>query len=439
MIFLLTDIIVILLSFILALSFRFGGFVEVVQHQHSTLAFLLGTTILLSYFNNLYERYVYVLKVKLFFKIIKLWLSVFLVYLITAFFTKYSFLFDSRASIILYHLFLLIFLLIFKLLIVPRLLGIRYRKDTRKIPCRFIGSSKYLDSIKGFFKENSLLGFRLHNNPGDKAEDGEPREYFLYSEATDFEKLYREVKKFIVAGKPLHVASKLFNTLNLNWEWGYFEGIPIYTFRLKNNGVVRNSCRRCLDIIGALISIIILAPLFIIIALAIKLDSRGPIIYTQKRCGVDGKEFVMYKFRSMIDSRDKERDRELICRRYLEQEVNKEKLIDKKEITFVGSILRRTSLDELPQFINILKSDMSLVGPRPPLLYEVKYYKDWHRDRLLVKPGLTGLWQVYGRGTMPCDLSIFLDLIYVINRSLSLDLKMILRTIPVVILGKGAY
>ena len=110
----------------------------------------------------------------------------------------------------------------------------------------------------------------------------------------------------------------------------------------------------------------------------------------------------------MIYSRDKERDRELICKRYLEQEVNKEKLIDKKEITFVGSILRRTSLDELPQFINILKSDMSLVGPRPPLLYEVKYYKDWHRDRLLVKPGLTGLWQVYGRGTMPCDLSIFL-------------------------------
>jgi lipopolysaccharide/colanic/teichoic acid biosynthesis glycosyltransferase len=124
---------------------------------------------------------------------------------------------------------------------------------------------------------------------------------------------------------------------------------------------------------------------------------------------------------------------------YINQGIPKEETLKDEQITDVGRILRKTSIDEWPQFINVLKGDMSLIGPRPHRPHEVKCYHDWHKDRLSIKQGLTGLWQIYGRGEMPCDKSIFLDLIYVMNRSISLDLRLLFHTIPAVIFGKGAY
>jgi lipopolysaccharide/colanic/teichoic acid biosynthesis glycosyltransferase len=205
------------------------------------------------------------------------------------------------------------------------------------------------------------------------------------------------------------------------------------------NQRLRDIVRRCLDIVVSLAVLGLLLPLFAVIACAIKMDSPGPVIYKQKRCGRDGKEFTFYKFRSMFERDRKDEKREEEFKHYIEHQLPKGKVINRHDITRVGRILRKTSCDELPQFINVLKGDMSLIGPRPPIPYEVKHYKKWHKDRLLIKPGISGLWQIYGRGNMPCDSSIFLDLIYVINRSLSLDIKLMLKTIPAVLLGKGAY
>jgi lipopolysaccharide/colanic/teichoic acid biosynthesis glycosyltransferase len=192
-------------------------------------------------------------------------------------------------------------------------------------------------------------------------------------------------------------------------------------------------------VFGSIIGLIVLAPFFLIVSIAIKLDSRGPVIYKQQRCGKNGKKFMFYKFRSMQKHDQKESELKAESLYYMNTSVPKVDTLQTRYITEIGKILRKTSIDEWPQFINVLKGEMSLIGPRPHRPHEVKCYQDWHSDRLSVKQGLTGLWQIYGRGEMPCDKSIFLDLMYVMNRSLSLDIKLIFKTIPAVILGKGAY
>ncbi|MBN2621617.1 sugar transferase [candidate division WOR-3 bacterium] len=194
-----------------------------------------------------------------------------------------------------------------------------------------------------------------------------------------------------------------------------------------------------MDIVVSIIGLIILAPLFFLVSLAIKLDSPGSIIYKQERCGKNGKKFIFYKFRSMREHDKSDMELANESNHYMKKVVPKTQMVENDYITDIGRIIRKTSIDEWPQFINVLKGDMSLIGPRPHRPHEVKCYQDWHKDRLLVKQGLTGLWQIYGRGEMPCDKSIFLDLIYVSTRSLSLDIKLLFQTIPAVILGRGAY
>jgi lipopolysaccharide/colanic/teichoic acid biosynthesis glycosyltransferase len=328
---------------------------------------------------------------------------------------------------------------LFHLLLIPRLLDIYYAHPAKKIPCGFIGPEKYKKAFEEFIQKYSFLGLSSISVSEKNRPQKEPREYFMYSETKVFSTLYKQIKSSLQKSRPLHVGSKLFDELNLKWEWARVENIPIYTFSKGDIQYINEFVKRLIDISGALLLMIILSPLFLIIALAVKLDSPGPVIYKQKRCGRSGKQFIFYKFRSMVSSKDTDSKRELEFKKYLEVRTSKGKILSSKDITTVGSILRKASIDELPQLWNVLRGDMSLVGPRPPIPYEVKYYKDWHKDRLLVKQGLTGLWQIYGRGEMPSDKSIFLDMIYVINQSLILDLNLIFQTIPAVILGKGAY
>jgi lipopolysaccharide/colanic/teichoic acid biosynthesis glycosyltransferase len=173
-----------------------------------------------------------------------------------------------------------------------------------------------------------------------------------------------------------------------------------------------------------------------LVALAIRLDTPGPILLRQTRVGLNGTLFTAYKFRSMRVGAEKE-----LAALQAQNEATGPifKMRNDPRRTRVGAFIRKTSLDELPQFFNILKGDMSLVGPRPPIPTEVEKYDDWHRRRLLVSPGLTGLWQVSGRSELTFDEMVMLDLYYAENWSLLLDLKILLRTIPTVLLGTGAY
>jgi lipopolysaccharide/colanic/teichoic acid biosynthesis glycosyltransferase len=207
--------------------------------------------------------------------------------------------------------------------------------------------------------------------------------------------------------------------------------------------------KRALDIVGSAIGLMIVAPLFVGIALAIKLTSKGPVFFRQQRIGHFGKPFVFLKFRSMFLNNDPKIHldyiRQMISGKAERQPSNGNgqgvyKLTTDPRVTRVGALLRRTSLDELPQLVNVLRGEMSLVGPRPPIPYEVDTYQTWHRRRVLeAKPGITGLWQVSGRSRVGFDEMVRLDVRYAMQRSFWLDLKILLLTPRAVILGEGAY
>lgn len=206
--------------------------------------------------------------------------------------------------------------------------------------------------------------------------------------------------------------------------------------------------KRCIDIVGSGLALICGAPIFGAIALAIKVTSKGPVLFKQERLGHFGRPFVVLKFRSMRTNCDPQ-----IHKKYVHQFIagrvednsddNKKpifKIQEDPRITSVGKFLRKTSLDELPQFWNVLRGDMSLVGPRPPIAYEYKAYEVWHRRRVLeIKPGITGLWQVEGRSRIRFDDMVRLDLKYARGWSVWLDLKILAQTPGAVIQGEGAH
>jgi exopolysaccharide biosynthesis polyprenyl glycosylphosphotransferase len=198
----------------------------------------------------------------------------------------------------------------------------------------------------------------------------------------------------------------------------------------------RRFVKRPLDVIACVAGLAVLSPVFLLLSLLIKLDSRGPVFFKQLRVGKDGGEFWFYKFRSMVENAE-EMKNTLMHLNELEGPVFK--ISDDPRITGVGRFLRRTSLDELPQLINVLRGEMSLVGPRPPLPGEVENYESWQRERLSVCPGLTCLWQVSGRNHIGFTEWVRLDLEYIRRQSFALDVKILARTLPAVILRKGAY
>jgi len=216
--------------------------------------------------------------------------------------------------------------------------------------------------------------------------------------------------------------------------------------RHKTNRFGRTS-KRAIDVFGSLWLLVLLSPVFLMITAAIKLTSRGPVLFRQKRIGEHGTPFTFLKFRSMYVNNDSSEHREYVRKLIAGQAEKKAaggggavfKLTNDPRITPVGRFLRRASLDELPQLINVLCGEMSLVGPRPPLPYEVEAYATWHRRRLLeAKPGITGLWQVHGRSRVEFDEMVRLDLRYARECSPLLDLKILLQTPKAVIGGDGA-
>lgn len=246
-------------------------------------------------------------------------------------------------------------------------------------------------------------------------------------------------------GVEFRIAPSLFNCLPSKTEVDQIGALPmIRLFREPLSDFTR-ATKRFVDISIASITIALLSPLWILIAALIKFDSKGSCFYAQERVGMDGRIFLVYKFRTMrIDSNNeihREYQRKFIAG-HAEANVGDAekpayKLRDDPRITRVGRVLRRLSLDEIPQLYNVLRGDMSIVGPRPPIPYEVESYDLWHRKRLDMKPGLTGLWQVSGRNRLPFEEMVKLDLFYIENWSLLFDFKIILRTVLAIVRGDG--
>ena len=248
-------------------------------------------------------------------------------------------------------------------------------------------------------------------------------------------------------GVEFRIAPTLLNCLPSKTEIDQVGSLPMVTlFRSPLSSAAR-FVKRSSDLVIALAALMVLSPVWLLIALLIKLDSRGPIFYKQERVGMDGRVFLFYKFRSMRTGSDDARHREF-QEKYIKGEPDSNlgdsgrpayKLRADDRVTRLGKLLRKTSLDELPQLFNVLRGDMSVVGPRPPIPYEVESYELWHRKRLDMKPGITGLWQVSGRNRLTFDEMVRMDLYYIENWSLLLDLKIILQTLPVMWRGEDAY
>lgn len=214
------------------------------------------------------------------------------------------------------------------------------------------------------------------------------------------------------------------------------DDIPLLTYTTIPTNELALAVKRVLDVIISVISLIVLSPLIALIAGLVCLTSGGPALFEQTRCGLNGRRFTLYKFRSMYMGTE-EKKKELDSLNELDGPVFK--IRRDPRVTPVGRVLRRLSLDELPQLWNVLKGDMSIVGPRPPLPDEVARYERWQRRRLSMKPGLTCIWQVSGRNAIRFHDWMKLDLLYIDNWSLWLDLKILFRTIPAVLSGRGAY
>ena len=248
-------------------------------------------------------------------------------------------------------------------------------------------------------------------------------------------------------GVEFRIAPTLLNCLPSKTEIDQVGSLPMVTlFRSPLSSAAR-IVKRSADLIIASLALLILAPLWLLIALLIKLDSRGAVFYKQERVGMDGRVFLFYKFRTMHAGVDDAEHREF-QRKYIKGQPDSNqgdskrpayKLRADQRVTRLGRVLRRTSLDELPQLFNVLRDDMSIVGPRPPIPYEVESYELWHRKRLDMKPGITGLWQVSGRNRLAFDEMVRMDLYYIENWSLLLDVKIILQTLPVMWRGEDAY
>ncbi|HEY0172308.1 MAG TPA: sugar transferase [Pyrinomonadaceae bacterium] len=246
-------------------------------------------------------------------------------------------------------------------------------------------------------------------------------------------------------GVEFRVAPSLFNCLPRKTEVDQIGVLPVITLFREPLGQGARLVKRAFDMLLAALALVLLSPLWAVMALLIKLDSKGPVLYRQERVGMDGRIFLFLKFRTMRADSDDAAHREF-QRKYIagRPETNLGdpsrpvyKLHDDPRVTRTGRWLRRTSLDELPQLLNVLRGDMSVVGPRPPIPYEVEAYALWHRKRLDIKPGMTGLWQVSGRNRLSFDEMVRLDLFYIENWSLWLDLKIMLRTLPVLLRGEA--
>lgn len=307
----------------------------------------------------------------------------------------------------------------------------------RSVSGRLAATTREVD-IKGWYRHNHVLGVVFTDTPSGAI--GSIREKVMASLAEDdslggraghIKITFHPFPEETGSGKTLPVDFKLYPDLQRKKE-------------IRKSSL---AAKRVLDVAGSIFGLLLFSPFFIALPVVIKLTSRGPVFFRQERVGEFGKRFTFLKFRSMYEGVDDKTHSEYVKRLIREDRAYSEgagravyKIQDDPRVTTIGKFLRKTSLDELPQFLNVLGGDMSLVGPRPPIPYELESYGVWHWRRVIeAKPGITGLWQVMGRSMKSYNDMVRLDLRYIEEWSLWLDIKIILRTPFSMVSSKGAY
>lgn len=406
-------------------------------------------------------------------KLFRCYLRVLGAFIVIVFFMKTKYIADSRLTIGLGFLFSFLALAVFRVNMVPRVFRFMVARRIIQKRVAIIGVGEQGRTVLKHWSENSLSYFKiigfLDDNPslkgksiegvevlGTSGDIGEVAARYHLDAAViaisniDKTELLKIIDRCRNTGISVHVISTLFSKVNEKLEAEQYGGITTYRLEARENGVVRAAVKRAFDLSVSAILLILLAPVFGIIAWAIKRDSKGPVFYRSDVVGRNEKIFKAYKFRTMLDrdSADEKEKRlyETGSRRHLEfmkdfiQGRKKDEFFVKNEprLTKVGLFLRKYSLDEFPQLINVFRGQMSLVGPRFCSPSEFNFYESWQKKRFQVKPGVTGLWQVRARSEVSYDDMIMMDLYYIQNRSFFFDLEILLRTIPAVLTGKGS-
>jgi len=412
------------------------------------------------HYNNLYKLNVFLTKASQLSLIIKsLFYGIFIL-IILSFFLKSDLFPDSRLYILLFFFNAVILFLVIRVLIMNFLYANHLSKSflERKILIIGAGKSGKMFAQKLFFE--NIIGARIIGFVDDKIEMGTKifrhlivlgntneigvisksmmfDEIVICIDNINYDNLLDIIDKCQKTKATIKVTSELFQIIPEKLFSEEYSNIPVVNVSKNLNVKLYYLAKRIIDYTGALIGILIISPFFVATSLLIKLSSKGPVIFKQVRIGKDGKPFNFYKFRTMrsIEGEDNERKNDMI--RYMKSSTNGEKIVNNNRITRIGKFLRKYSFDELPQFINVIKGDMSLVGPRPCLPYEYEHYDEWQKRRLSVLPGCTGLWQVSGRSNVNFNDSIVIDLYYINNISPWLDLQLIFKTVPVMVFAKG--
>ncbi len=321
-------------------------------------------------------------------------------------------------------------------MIIPYVFVKWFGNDKRRRRVAVFAKDKHKVKIARMFRSHPILGFRYC----DRKKEECTTTAFLWYEDSTLGVVYNRIKEKLKIYSMVEAVIPAFQNLRMEPTWTRIDGKPVWEFYRGNHCTLTDCVIRLLDIIVSLLVIIIFGIPMFIVALIIRFESGMPVLFKQKRVGKDGRIFTFLKFRSMKNSKTDKTHKKYMNSLIKSKKKDGEifKIEDDPRITRFGSFLRKTSIDELPQFFNVLKGDMSIVGPRPPIPYEVEMYKKWHKERLRIKPGITGVWQVFGRSSLPFDESVFLDLYYKENRSVLFNLYLCLKTIPRVLTSVGA-
>jgi len=435
------------------------------QDFHSPLiVFAVASSVFVLIFqsNNLYKINLFLTRSKQLVSLVKSLLYGIAVLLILSFFFKFPILTDSRVFMLAFTS--VIILVVTRIIILRRLYGLLAKKKILNRNILIVGAGKAgkLIATKILFENPYgiyILGFVDDSIPMETVIAGKIRvlgtvsdihsiasrtkinEVIIAIDNINYDRILEIVDQCNNLEVPIKLASELFGIVPQKVFTESYNGIPIIEASPKINRKMSLFCKRIFDFSASLLALIILFPFFFILAIIIKITSRGPVFYTHTRIGKNGKPFSFYKFRSMtvIEGDDSKRKKMMLefMKKGKTQSANDTKIINESRITAIGKFIRKTSIDELPQLINVIKGDMSLVGPRPCLLYEYENYDEWQKRRVLVLPGCTGLWQVSGRSNVSFTDSVVLDIYYINNMSPWLDLHLMLKTIPVMLLARG--
>jgi len=461
---LLWDVILLTMAFVAA---AFCSFPHLRAYPSGSWILLLPfyATVLVIYsfsflFYNLYKRNVLLTRYRQFVLILKAFLVggliIFFVFSVMRhlFFPEFR-----RMFTVWFTVYGILFFLVARALAVKPLLFFLARRSLYRRNLLIVGSQEAFLNAARALDSDRLADFRIVGSLDDKSPDmllpgkldavvreKQVDEILIVMHQTTYEDLIYIVERCLATGKVVRIHSDFLGIIANKINVEFYGDIPVVMLNQRSLNDLQWRLKRLVDLVLAGVALAVLAPLFALIAIGIKFSSPGPVVFTQTRIGKNGRPFAFYKFRSMHVANDDSSHKEFVQNFIRQQKdtcarknIKVFKITNDPRIFKLGKFIRKTSIDELPQLFNVIRGDMSLVGPRPCLPYEWECYEHWHKRRLDILPGCTGIWQALGRSTVSFEEMVLLDLYYRSNMTLWLDLKIVLQTFPVVFLGKGGF